>query len=392
MAEMRSRDSTDKGMGRIHSLDGLRGVACLAVLFLHIGIMIQPCGPDAPYLLIPGVAAVMVFYVLSGVVLSLAPLKQLHPIHGPHAAEAAGNESSSSYDWFAYYPRRIVRLCVPLFAAILLGAMLGFAAQAVGSSARSAIAVNYAGAPHEILHDIFMQFDLLFNVSDDSLTLHGAPLVRIDSPVWSMSWELWFSIALPLCIFVALLFKRDVLASIALFLCVFVAHFSGYFPLRFGVMFMLGVVIAKHGRWWARKRMPWPLELGAVVLCLALIELPQLGEHGVFLDAVLLTAMNAACAGLVCLALTDGLLRRALSTRPCQWLGKISYSMYLTHAVVIGALGALFSWMGVPAPVQAVIALVASFFAAWAFWRLVERPSIAWSHRVGKLAASMGKR
>ena len=31
------------------------------------------------------------------------------------------------------------------------------------------------------VHDILMQFDVLFNVSDDGSNLFGAPLVRVDS-------------------------------------------------------------------------------------------------------------------------------------------------------------------------------------------------------------------
>ncbi len=39
------------------------------------------------------------------------------------------------------------------------------------------------------VHDILMQFDVLFNVSDGVNNLFGAQLVRVDSPVWSMSWS-----------------------------------------------------------------------------------------------------------------------------------------------------------------------------------------------------------
>lgn len=50
---------------RIHSLDGLRGVACLAVLLLHVAMMLELWGPDGEYPLIPGTPAVIVFFVLS---------------------------------------------------------------------------------------------------------------------------------------------------------------------------------------------------------------------------------------------------------------------------------------------------------------------------------------
>lgn len=388
MDGMNVREGTAKKTERILSLDGLRGVACVAVLLLHIGIMLEPFGPTELYELIPGTAAVMVFYVLSGVVLSLVPLKKLHPIQHPLSEQGNGTAPTSGYSWFAYYPRRIVRLCIPLFAAIFLGLIGGFVAQTLGSTSRSAIAVDYSAAPASIIHDILMQFDILFNVSDDGYTLHGAPLTRVDSPVWSMSWEIWFSILLPLCIFFTLLFKRDRMPIMILAACVFLAHFTGYFPLRFGIMFLFGIFIAKHYEAFAQQSLPKPLELLVLAGCLFLIELPHLWTGGEALNAFLQTIMNGACAALVLLALTHGLVRRVLSTRLCQWLGKISYSMYLTHAIVIGALDALLSALSIPVPAQALIAIVLSFLFAWIFWYCVERPSITWSHQVGRIAAS----
>ena len=59
-----------------------------------------------------------------------------------------------------------------------------------------------------------------------------------------------------------------------------------------------------------------------------------------------------------------------LTSAPLLWLGTISYSLYLTHWIVLEALG---PWgiLAVP-PV------------AWATWRWVERPSVRWSRRVGQ--------
>ena len=125
----------------------------------------------------------MVFFILSGIVLSLVPFRRM---------------GSGGYDWLGYYPRRVVRLCVPLFAAIALALPAGYVAWRLGSTSRSALAVAYDAGLPTVVHDILMQFDVLFNVSDDGNNLFGAQLVRVDSPVWSMSWELWFSLTLPL--------------------------------------------------------------------------------------------------------------------------------------------------------------------------------------------------
>lgn len=39
-----------------------------------------------------------------------------------------------------------------------------------------------------------------FNILDGGYTLYAAELIRADSPVWSMGWELWFSLTLPLAL------------------------------------------------------------------------------------------------------------------------------------------------------------------------------------------------
>lgn len=365
---------------RIHSLDGLRGVASVVVLVLHVAMMLELWGPDAPYSLIPGTPAVIVFFVLSGVVLSIGPLSRLR--------------AGRPYDWIAYYPRRVVRLCVPLFAAVALGVVAGYVAWRIGSTGRSATAIDFAGGAQRVTHDVLMQFDVVFNVSDDARTLLGTPLSRVNSPVWSMCWELWFSLTLPLAIACLARVRRERLTAVALFAGIFVSHWCGYFPLRLCLTFWLGVLLARHLDELSRARLAPAVEVGCLVLALCVVELAQanaaglLGPVDALLGAALATLMNAACAALVVLAVTDGLVRRALSVRPVRFLGTVSFSLYLTHAVVVGGLEALLPRLGVVSPLaQSVVALAASLVFAVAFWRVVERPSIGLSHRVGVAAA-----
>lgn len=361
---------------RIHSLDGLRGVACLAVLLLHIAMMLELWGPDGTYPLIPGTPAVIVFFVLSGVVLSIAPLERLR--------------TGRAYDWLGYYPRRVVRLGIPLAVAVALGIAAGYAAWCMGSTGRSATAVAFSGTPQQVVHDALMQFDVLFFVSDDTQNLFGDPLVRVNSPVWLMGWELWFSLTLPLAVACLARVRRDGAAIVGILAGVFVSHWCGYFPLRLCLTFWLGVILARHLPEVSALRLPVSFETVTLVALLGAIELAQAAQAGLLgpLDvlalAALQTLMNAACAGLVALSMTDGLVRRVLSTRPARFLGTVSFSLYLTHSLVIGGLEVVLPAIGVTDGLaQACVAVVSCLVCATVFRRLVERPAIDLSRRVG---------
>lgn len=284
---------------------------------------------------------------------------------------------NGGYDWLGYYPRRVVRLCVPLFAAIALALPAGYVAWRLGSTSRSALAVAYDAGLPTVVHDILMQFDVLFNVSDDGSNLFGAPLVRVDSPVWSMSWELWFSLTLPLAIWYISRIRRTDRAVIAAFVAVFVSHWTGYFPLRFCLMFWLGVMVARRFDKIRAVQIPVPAELALLAASVGVIELSLVWHPGGALEALKSTIMNAACLVVVVVSIADGFTRRALSTAPMVFLGKVSYSLYLTHAIVIGALVALLPKLGIADPLAiAAVSLPASMLVSVAFWRIIEVPSM----------------
>lgn len=357
--------------GRVLSLDGLRGLGALLVFLYHIDAMVHPFGDGGGQSLFPGGASVMVFFILSGIVLSLVPFKRL---------------GDGGYDWLGYYPRRVVRLCAPLFTAILLAVPAGYVAWRIGSSAQSATVVAYDGGLAQIVHDLLMQFDVLFNVSDGVNNLFGAPLARLDSPVWSMSWELWFSLTLPLAVWCISRIRRTGLEIGAMFALILVSHWTGYFPLRLCLMFWLGVTIAKNFDRIKTVRIPALLELAVLLASVFAIELQLAWQPSGIAQVVLMTARDVALLSIVLISIVDGFTRRVLSTRPMCFLGKISYSLYLTHAVLIGGLVAFLPKLGLESPLTiASVSIVICTAFAIAFWRIVEVPSMKLSR---SLAAS----
>ena len=268
---------------------------------------------------------------------------------------------------------------------LLMGVSLGYVAWRLGSTSRSALAVAYdAGLPTAV-HDILMQF----NVSDGVNNLFGAQLVRVDSPVWSMSWELWFSLTLPLAIWCISRIRRTGLAVVATFIAVLVSYWTGYFPLRLCLMFWLGVMVARRFDKFKAVKLSMLAELALLVASVGVIELSLVWHPGGVLEALKSTAMNAACLVVVVVAIADGFTRRALSAAPMVFLGKVSYSLYLTHAMVIGALVALLPRLGIVDPLTiAAVSLPASMLVSVVFWRIIEVPSM----NLSRSLASSGPR
>jgi peptidoglycan/LPS O-acetylase OafA/YrhL len=92
-------------------------------------------------------------------------------------------------------------------------------------------------------------------------------------------------------------------------------------------------------------------------------------------------SLRAATSYLVCFVAGAGLSRTEprgtlLESPPAQWLGRISYSLYLTHWLVLHAAA---RWGGAPGT---IVGIPLAFGVAWGVWRLVEWPSIVLSRKV----------
>lgn len=349
---------------RIPALDALRGLAALTVVFHHLALV----PPGAPSLalttwVITGYAAVLLFFVLSGFVLYLS-LEQ----------------RPQRYAEFVI--KRVARIYLP-YAAVLL---LAYALLELNGGAAAPGLSEWAAYPWRLPE------------ARESLWPHLALLGTFDfgliNPVvWSLVVEMRVSLIFPA---VALLVRRApwfVSLGVGLLFSSIkelkIPALAGTIWLRtshYVLLFVVGALLAKHRvllRAWVARH-PWASGLLGLV-----------GVGGYYLHDFWRTPserlrdylIGIGATIFITLTLGSGPLQRILSHPLLGFLGEISYSLYLVHAVVLLSLlhflsGVLPLWL-----LLAATPLI-SVAAGALLYRYVERPSM----RLGRLAAEGLKR
>ncbi|QIZ97878.1 MULTISPECIES: acyltransferase [unclassified Leifsonia] len=373
---------------RYRSLDGLRGVAALSVVLYHALLVVPavsvlyieksdatPLTPEwwlfrTPLrLVMPGHEAVLIFFVLSGFVLTLPLL----------------THRQSPRRILAYYGRRILRLYVPVWGAVAFALLLAVAVPRDPSVGSSWLATHLPPTFSAVWHDLV----LVLGTSN------------LDSPLWSLTWEVWFSLLLPV-MFVLLKVARVHdwwLGGIALLIALSaVSRFPAVLDalplswltggmLQYLPVFGIGMIVASRRetitRLATRIRSWWPVIAGALLLMISPSLVPT-GAVYTPVSAALAAVSLIGVAGVVFIAL-EAPARRVLETRPVQWAGTRSFSVYLIHepilvaAALVTRADAWLPWLFVALALLPVILL-----AAEGFYRVVERPSMLLSQRVGR--------
>lgn len=364
---------------RISSLDGLRGVASFVVL-LHHSFLIVPAlassyygGRGTPgtfwlnytplHIIWAGGEAVYVFFILSGVVLTLLVIKR------------------PRFNWLSYYPSRLFRLYLPVIGAVLLALVL-------------AIAVSRSGISGSAWLEIHDEPITLRRVIKDCLLFLGVD--KLNSPLWSLRWEVLFSVLLPLYVWIARRVGRGwwVAILVALVLTKLGADF-GEPMLAYMPMFFIGSVIAARLDELAllsKRILGGNPVTGWAIFCASLLGLACVWWIAAFDDGPVNTLTRPVIilsgAVIVVLAIFWQPAVHALNLPVVRWLGRISFSLYLTHEPIVVTLGILLPnspWL-VP-----VIAIPIALVVAWIFFYTVERPAHRLAQLVSKRKAPSGK-
>lgn len=362
-------EEAKRGSTHYAALDGLRGLAA-AVVVIHHCFLVSPSlslavarvdtGHVEPWvwwvtftplhLLWAGTEAVYVFFILSGFVLTL-------PFVG-----------GSQPTWLAYYAKRFVRIYLPVWVSLAIALLLAGTVPRTGSPDLSAWLLIHDESP---------------NVLADGVLLGGAD--SLNSPLWSLQWEMLFSLTLPLYVVLALRVRNAWLPCLLTLFSLVAVGTVTYLPvIVYMSMFGIGVLLAvrrdtleQTGR--TLSRVKW---IGLIASSLLLLSsrwlFPQLP-----------TVICMACIGgalLVFIFIACPSVAGAGNHRILHWLGTRSFSLYLVHEPIVVSIGFV-SHIANPLLLTA-LAVPPSLAATEIFFRLAERPGHRLAGCIGRLVGS----
>ena len=353
------------GNTRIHALDSLRGLAALVVVFHHIDNTLDldgsnptlgPIFHQSPLrLLVDGRCAVMLFFVLSGFALSIS--------------------IGRTFNYWNYLIKRICRLMIPCVAGVLLAAALY-------------LLIMPKPIPElgDWFNNVLWNAPVTWTLVARHILMTG---IQVDTSlvnvIWSLVIELRISLVFPFLYFI---FRRRLTLSLITAVAMeilfrYLVKMSGNFVPFFNKnitealenigyyvpFFILGIIardnIEKIKGFVARQR-KWVVVVSSIVLLLGALKLEESGED-------MQIGIGAFIIIVVCVSVP--FISDALSVRPIEWLGRVSYSLYLIHLTVLATFFHLFYGKINNLQISALV-VFGSLVFAHIVYRLVEAPSI----------------
>jgi peptidoglycan/LPS O-acetylase OafA/YrhL len=355
---------------RYYQLDSLRGIAALSVVFSHF-IQLDPLrwvATNPLRLICDGHAAVILFFVLSGFALTMQLTSHKH------------------YGYVGYATKRICRIYIPYVAAI------GFALTAFTLLNRGP--VTWAG---NWLNSSWADPVSLSMILGHALFVAPFKSNVLDPVIWSLVYEMRISLIFPLVVLAVMRFPAWAVLSVGLTLSGLVFSYEHHIgrdlmeasvagewipSFHYLLMFIVGAMVAKHRTqicWYIANRFNG-LALGAM-LCgavLIYVEGHSVNWRVTHNPVVWRFADDwvglIASTSIVLLAISFSSFSRILSARLLSYLGKISYSLYLLHTVVM--LAVFHALMSITPSAAMIMAAALIVPASALAYRFVEKPAM----------------
>ncbi len=347
---------------RSSALDGVRGLAALSVVFLHVAsLFLLTKNPDYFWFdrfyrwvsvtpaaaLWAGQQAVSLFFILSGYALY-------------------SMLSGRAMSYASYAARRILRLWIPYAVVIALAAICVIAFGSGTIAGQSGWLNSFLGT--QVSVKLLAQHALMIGFYDTK---------RLDFVIWSLVIEMRLSLVFPLLFYAIKRFNGLVLlvASVGVGAAgiLLLRHHEGTVQGSIGLTlssntyFVIGGLLAHHASL-VRDRYAG---LSALTKAIALIAAFVLYANCLGVSSTYSTMIGSTW--LIIVALCSPSAQAFLDSRVVQFLGHISYSLYLVHAVVVLALiNALYP--SVSMGTVAVLVVPLSIAVASVLYACVERP------------------
>lgn len=309
------RPTSPGGAPEITTLTGLRALAAGWVVVDHLQIALFSMFPGLKVVGRPvwsGYLSIEIFFLLSGFILAY------------NYAETV--RTRASYKKFMW--ARVARIYPAYFVTMVIMACGAFA---LTSSFREEFGEQFPINLPNLVANLFVLGSV-------------PPFVPFDPPAWSLTCEFAAYLLFPVLawatlkltpraalIWAAVVLVCGVLAMLA------TSEFGGEWPwsyhgrwIRIATEFTAGMLL---WAWWRAKARPsarWDVVavLSGLTVLLMIFAIDP-GSPGTFATLPIITLFVVACAS------ATGPVGRLLSSRPLQQAGELSYSLYLSHVVIL---------------------------------------------------------
>lgn len=349
---------------RYLELDGLRGLAAFTVIWHHFWLMFGLPEPWYVTPLIAGKQAVLLFFVLSGFVLSLPFWNR-----------------GSLGNYRAFIIRRFFRIYVPFAAAICLSAL-------------GAILWGQHNLPLGWFFHATWQVPVTASLLFHHLMM--GPGHELNNALWSLRIEAQMSIAFPLLLIVTRLIGPPLMTAISFLLIAVGSHYAAkgsanpflYLNIiQYSGMFLVGALLAQNRavihRVWDKVPPAWKALFFITSVLLYWGDADNICRQLHWPSPLNLAPLLGSVGLLIC-SIHVGWFRHMLRGWLANYLGWVSFSLYLLHEPVLYAITVL-GFGKLPLILLALLYLVMAMTLSHVFCFVVEEPSL----RVGKRFAAI---
>ncbi len=301
-------------MTRINKLDGLRGLFCLFVVFFHFDSSLLPAFIGDNFIVRQSESFVDFFFVLSGFLISMSYESKI--------------ESWKSF--WVYIRNRFFRIYPLLFVSTIIFLV--------------ALLVSNLLFPR-LIHNSSSLYILLYQAMDTLLLTNSTPILGdglgLNFPTWSISSEMISYMIFGIMIRIIPSPKRKLVIIALVVVCfMFLLSQERYFLtgswgfVRGLLCFNLGYIVNL-----VSKRafvLPSIFELISGIALIILFYFLHQNNFTVRRELLALVFVPPLFALFILVILkSNGLISKFLVSQPIQYVGKISYSIYLNHALLV---------------------------------------------------------